>query len=159
MSWKATAFVKEINQGISQQEKFVLLILADYHHTTSGAAWPSLRELAKDCLMSERNLRRILGKLELDKFIRRRIGVGRGNITAYEICGLDFLKADNLSPFNSVKADTKEDKPSRAIRKEPVLEPVIYKSSCEVHKNSGLTPWGSCWTCYQEKFSAKGASA
>lgn len=41
--------------------------------------------------------------------------------------------------------------------------PVVSDSSsgdkCVIHPNSGLTQWGACWDCYQEKFSGRGASA
>jgi Helix-turn-helix domain len=87
MSWKATAFVKDLTTNLSCTEKLVLLVLADYHHTQKKAAWPSIPLLAKECLTTERNLYRILGRLEEKQFITR--NVESGKLSEYRICGLD----------------------------------------------------------------------
>lgn len=127
MSWKATAFVKGIRNGITQTEKLVLLLIADYHNTAVEASWPSVSLLAEDCLMSERNLYRILDSLDAKKFIIRCPGSGRGRLSKYQIVGLDVTeKGDKLSSFRARKGDMKDDKKGDIseplIRKEPVIE-------------------------------------
>lgn len=140
MSWKATAFVKEIRTGITQTEKLVLLILADYHNSAHKASWPSLRVLAEDCLMSERNLSRVLTRLVKDGHLLREKGDGRGNVSSYQFAGLDVpvvpvvVKGDKVSPFTQpqrmtqrvtsepLKDDIKDDTQGTPIRKEQDLE-------------------------------------
>lgn len=145
MSWKATAFVKDITRGISQTEKLVLMMLAEYHHTTSKASWPSVSTLAEDSLMTERGIYQVLARLQEKGFICRVSGGGRGKFSQYKISGLDTIA--NPEPRNtvydsnpaqpntdsgSVKPVNPERNPERnpeysgnAIRKEPVLEPVL----------------------------------
>lgn len=91
MSWKATAFVKELRANLIVTEKFVLLMLAEYHRTDDKLSWPSIATLSHDCLMEERSIRQILARLEEKRFIRRELGGGRGRITAYQIAGLDYI--------------------------------------------------------------------
>ena len=93
MSWKATAFVKELRENLTVTDKFVLLMLAEYHRTDDKLAWPSAATLADDCLMEERSVRRILARLEENGFLLRKPGGGRGNVTGYQFIGLD-VKGD-----------------------------------------------------------------
>lgn len=97
MSWKATAFVKELRDGLSITEKFVLLILADYHRTDGKNEWPSMATLASDCLMTERGVQQVIARLD-GSFIRREIGGGRGNNNAYKFIGLDIAKGEQETP-------------------------------------------------------------
>lgn len=151
MSWKATAWVKELDKGITRSEKFVLLMLAEYHNTKLKAAWPSVTGLAEDCMMSKRQVQRILARLEHKGWIVRtlRCELGRGQITEYLIPALDGQrKGDKMSP---IKGDKKGDISTRAIRNEPVFEPVIYPAGkCPKHPNAGSTNHGTCYKCYQE---------
>ncbi len=94
MSWKGTAFVKEIRSGLTVTEKFVLLMLGEYHHSESRSTWPSIQTIAQDCLMTERAVQGILSRLEQKEFIKRDLGGGRGRTTAYKIVGLDCKKGE-----------------------------------------------------------------
>jgi hypothetical protein len=98
VSWKATAFVKDLHENLSVPEKFVLLILADYHRSDDKVAWPSVSTLAKDCLMEDRSVSRILSRLEEKGFIRRFAGCGRGKMSVYQFLGLD-VKDDPKTPI------------------------------------------------------------
>ena len=65
MSWQATSYIKSLNETpsgslITRSEKFVLLILADYHNTEQKGAWPSANTLSRDCQLTVRHVRRIL---------------------------------------------------------------------------------------------------
>jgi len=128
MSWKATAYVKDIVSGIIPSEKLLLFVLADYHNTVKRICWPSLKVLAEESLMSERNASRLLDQLVNKGILLRVVGLGRGNTTCYRFVALDG-KDDNLASFTEVKPDTKPDtKPDKSrspIRKEPVSEPVL----------------------------------
>ena len=68
MSWKATAWAKDTRHRNAGQ-KFVLMILADYHDAERGVAWPSQARLASDCQMDERTIRRHLRNLVVDGFV------------------------------------------------------------------------------------------
>lgn len=120
MSWKATAFVKEITSGITVAEKMVMFVLADYHNTTQKVAWPSVPVLAREALMTQRTVYRILESLE-GKKLRRIVTPGKPN--SYQFIGLDTPDIKSLLAFST--PDTTPDKFDTAIRKEePVLEPV-----------------------------------
>lgn len=94
MSWKACAYVKELREGLIITEKFVLLVLAEYHRTDDKLAWPSVETLAHDCLMTERGIYQILARLEQKDFIRRTKGGGRGVKSGYQIVGVDVKKGE-----------------------------------------------------------------
>lgn len=123
MSWKATAFVKEIVAGITVHEKMVLFVLADYHNTTHKVAWPSIPTLAKEALMEERSVYRILERLEEKGFLERIVRSGKAN--GYRFCVLDTPDSASGVPLTgplTPEAIT-PDPGDSAIRKERV-EPV-----------------------------------
>jgi hypothetical protein len=136
MSWKASGHVKDLREGLSVTDKFVLLILAEYHSTDEKASWPSVTTLADDCLMTVRGVQQILGRLETGGFIVRTKGCGRGNVSGYQIVGVDIkderYSVNGCAGFieetvnsGAVKDERKQQKgaqPCNAIRKEP-LEP------------------------------------
>jgi hypothetical protein len=139
MSWKATAYVKEITEGITPSEKLLLFVLADYHNTAKSLAWPSVPVLAMEALMSERQATRILADLEKKNFIQRIRPTGGHATTMYQFVALDQGR-QNVIPENIDRGDigmpnnvtpeprrddTRDDKSAHAIRKEPVIEPVL----------------------------------
>lgn len=96
MSHEASAYVKKLvhspsGQKITQREKLLLAMLADYHNTARRAAWPSVATLAEECLMDERATRRTLADLQ-EKGVIQRIfpdDQGRGHYTEYVFCDLE----------------------------------------------------------------------
>src|SRR5512141_799390 len=102
MSWKATAYVKELLR-ITPAEKLLLFVLADYHNTQMKASWPNIGTLARESLMSELNASRLLDGREKKGILERDIGRGRGNYTCYRFVELDGRKDDNLSSFPTPK--------------------------------------------------------
>src|SRR5208282_3833310 len=90
MSWKATAFVKEIVDNITPTEKLLLFVLADYHNTARHVAWPTLETLATESLMSKRNAIRMMANLEAKGVIKREHVQGDSrNTTFYSFPALD----------------------------------------------------------------------
>lgn len=97
MSWKATAYVKALSHGTSGEaltrgEKGILMVLSDYYNDEQHMAWPSVKKVARDALMSERRTRQLLHTL-VDKgviYIQHRED-GNGGLTssAYRIVGYD----------------------------------------------------------------------
>lgn len=92
MSWKATAWAKEVS-GISRSEKLLLLVIADYYNEDEKAAWPSLASLATHALMSRRHVMRLLAKLEERGVVK--LDKQRGHLTRIR------LTRDIMSPVTS----------------------------------------------------------
>lgn len=142
MSWKASAFVKEIVKNITITEKLVLLVLADYHNTKDKACWPSIPTLSDECLVSERAMYNILDRLEEKGFIEIARTPGKQNL--YRISGLDTPEPSSPVLINKPlqkTALTPEDTPEppcSVIRKEPVfeLEQVLSVPHSSEHKPS-----------------------
>lgn len=130
MSWKASAYVKEITHGITPSEKLVLFVLADYHNTSQKAAWPNLKDLASESLLTESGLCRLLDRIEAKGFIKRISGGGRGNRTLYIIPGVDpntdrstvFSEIETLTE-TALNTDRNTDRGDSPYKEEPVLEP------------------------------------
>lgn len=161
MSWKASAFVKEITNNITQSEKLVLLVLADYHHTKEKAAWPSLEVLAEECLVTKSGLCRILSRLEKKQFLVRDSGGGRNKRTTYSFIGLDLETVTEGHPLiletvtetvteKALNSDRNSDPTEHAIRKEPVLElePVYSPSASDDRKLKHQTFKELIFKCY-----------
>jgi hypothetical protein len=99
VSHAATNYVKHLvrapnGEKITASEKAVLGQLADDHREELGVAWPSLRNLAKRCCLSERQTRRIIAGLERKGVLRRipnkrdKDGGQTSNEYAFEALGL-----------------------------------------------------------------------
>lgn len=56
MNWAKGLTHDPAGQPITRTEKFVLLVLADTHNEHQAVAWPSLDQLAAECLISKRAL-------------------------------------------------------------------------------------------------------
>ncbi len=147
MSWKACAYVKELRDGLIITEKFVLLILAEYHRTDEKLAWPSVETLAYDCLMTERGVYQILARLEKKDFIRRTKGGGRGMKSGYQIVGVDVKKGEpqtlNIETVfpdsvnetlhsHALNPERNPAQPTYRNKEEPVLEPVLESNGEEL---------------------------
>jgi DNA-binding MarR family transcriptional regulator len=68
MSWKASAYVKTLTRApdgslLTHTEKLLLMVLSDYYNDAEGAAWPSIERLARETLISRRQVIRITGSL------------------------------------------------------------------------------------------------
>ena len=69
MSWKATAWAKDTRGHRCAAQKLILMVLADYHNTEIGYAYPSQKTLAADCEMTTRSIIRHIKALHDDGFI------------------------------------------------------------------------------------------
>lgn len=107
MSWRATAYVKELReapngQKITCAEKLVMFVLADCYNEEYGRAWPSVPTLAAAALTTERNMRRVLRSLESKGLVETAESRGLGHSNSYRFPGysgeeLTRTKPDNLS--------------------------------------------------------------
>lgn len=61
MSWRATAYVKTLTTmpatgaKLRPSQKLLLMVLSDYYNDEQEAAWPSLKRLAEESLVSKRS--------------------------------------------------------------------------------------------------------
>lgn len=101
MSWRATAAVKEIRTGITRSEKFLLLILADYHNAETGQCDPTLKRLGEDALMTTRAAQIVIKSLEEKGFIRvekRWHESGRNDSNQYWLTFIEGGMGETISP-------------------------------------------------------------
>lgn len=95
MSWKATAYVKELRIApngdmISQTEKLILFVLADAHFVDRQCSYPSLADVAFDCLMDESACRRRVRSLEQKGVLACiQLAKGRGARNYYVFLAID----------------------------------------------------------------------
>ena len=88
MSWRATSAVKALRANLTRSEKFLLLILADYHNDETDQCNPSVERLGYDALMSRRQTVRLLESLDRKGFIAtesRRNEAGQQNSNQYNL--------------------------------------------------------------------------
>lgn len=64
MSFRAVSMAMAICEGITCPEKLLLLALAERHNKDTDRCDPSVRLLMRDCIMSERTVRKLLASLE-----------------------------------------------------------------------------------------------
>ncbi len=84
MSVQAMSWVIEHSRH-KGAELLCLLMIANHAHADGTNAFPSIETLARECRMSERQIKRIIQKLEESGELRVERGVGRGNVNYYVI--------------------------------------------------------------------------
>jgi hypothetical protein len=96
MSWTATAYVKTLQEcpdgaALDAGHKLLLFVLADYHNTELKRAYPSIRSLARDALISYDTCKRYLDYLEKHLVIEQHHPEhqGAGMVCWYSIMELD----------------------------------------------------------------------
>lgn len=120
MSWKATAYVKELvrcpdGAELSAGQKLLLFVIADTHNTVKNVAWPGLKSLAEDSLCSIRQAQRHIQYMVEHRVIRQLIpeNQGRGKTCLYQFCELDkpvdqrVQKDAILTPFKQDESAAK----------------------------------------------------
>ena len=99
MSWKASGIVKEMTEGLTAREKFLLLLLSEHANPHTGQCNPSIPLLAKELLSSKRHLYRLLGQLKAKGFIRVDSGGGTRSNQYWLSCVDAFaVTPDTMSP-------------------------------------------------------------
>jgi len=66
-------------------EKLILICLADATNDSGRGCWPSLATIARKCSVSDRTVRRALGKMEDHGLLSRQFRVGRSTIVHLHI--------------------------------------------------------------------------
>ena len=80
------AFSHVINHSTHKGgELLCLMMIANHAHADGTNAFPSLRTLAGECRMSERQIRRIIDKLETSGELLVDRGIGRGNVHNFSV--------------------------------------------------------------------------
>lgn len=178
MSWKASAYVKELvvcpnGERISRTEKLVALVLADEHQDKAKAfTFPAVKSIAVDALMDPRHCRRVLDSLERKGVIRRDrpANQGRGQITYYAFPELDkpAEKGGEMSTFfkgkRGAEGGQKEDKTQGAYKEEheheqkqkaTPLNPLASEGSVDVDSAAALEVNNETATAAGQEFDAE----
>lgn len=164
MSKMAQDYVLDLGKRVTRHQGHLLLALACYHQSSRETYWPSHRTLAAKLSTDERQVRRIVAELKAQGVLAYERGIGAGNLCEYRFPELEnrTQQPSFASEKTGQKEDKKEDNSTLAIRNiqsqnltstkppNPLSE---SKPTCEKHPDSGLTNWGTCWTCYAEKHS------
>jgi hypothetical protein len=107
MSWQATAYISDLTvsptgERLTRSEKLLAPLLANRHNPDAQIAWPSVPNLAKDAMMSDRTVQRLLKSLEAKGVIAREYrwkGPRECDTTLYRFPGLDREGGgDRMSP-------------------------------------------------------------
>ena len=112
MSWHATSSIKRLRENLTRSEKFLLLILADYHNDETGRCDPAVKTLAIDALMSERHAMRTLKELARKGFvhiIRRRDDDVQGTNQYNLLCLGDAMSPPQPDNQPDIQSDNQPD--------------------------------------------------
>lgn len=139
MSWQALNWATAVEVGDSTR-KLVLLLLANYAGMDDGVCFPSQRRLAREAEVSERTIRRVLGRLEDDGLIERR----RRHRTSDGTRTTDLIRLClpvNLAARADRLPDTGDRPTGQALAAhEPLLEPLTHLHLArEGKEGSGLS--------------------
>ncbi len=85
-------------------DKFVLLALADWADK-EGYCWPYIRQLAEKTSLSERQVQRLLNRLEKNGLLEIARNAGRGNRSLYRIRVEELKKVAQASSFPIERGD------------------------------------------------------
>lgn len=106
--------------------RLIMLCIAD-HADKAGVAWPSEKTMAKETLVSERQVMRVIPQLiEMGELVIEERPHGRGNTAVYRITlpSLTTGKDDTMSPItDSEKGDTMSRKGDMVSRKGDTMSP------------------------------------
>ena len=137
-------------EDLNTTEKMVLLSLADYSNI-HGHCWPAIETLARRCSIGDRQVRRIIKKLEADGLV---VVKNRGRRSNYYILDLD-IKPDTGDQLNKSEDDLtghfeqfKPDTGDRTIQ-EPPIEPKrpAAKKTLPDSQPKDHT-WLTAWWCF-----------
>lgn len=158
MSWRETAIVKPLTttkdgKKLTASEKLTLLVLSDYMEPGSRAAWPSIPKLAEECLLSPRQMTRLLAQLKVKGMIsieRRKMASNIYRFTAwvYGAMGDKMSPPDNptVTEGHGVGDILPGFDPDIAMSPEPEvepssIEPEVSPPSEEVAKDPRYKPF------------------
>lgn len=156
--------------------RLVLLAIANHANAEGWNAFPSVAKIAREAHVSDRQVQRALIDLAASGELLVCFGGGPNGAHAYKV----QMGGDNLSPGGVTFSTSRGDKSCSAIRNnrpepsKPITPPTplkkggadlsvvpknghrrqrveIQPGACAIHPDSGLTPWGTCWTCYSEQ--------
>lgn len=113
-----------------QGQLLVLLAMADFADD-AGRCWPSLARIAEKARMSDRNVRRVIRKLEYQGYLKTDVSSGRSTNIYHILCNPDNLSAPSqpghLRPptrtNDALNPDICDTNPDIAMSAEPSIEP------------------------------------
>jgi hypothetical protein len=108
------------NSKATLGSRLVLLVLADYADEDGGSCWPSVKTIAKETLLSERQVQYALRNLEqIGEIAIEEMGGGRRS-TRYRIC---MGGAQNLHPSSNGRGATHFTPEVQPTAPDPPIEP------------------------------------
>ena len=140
------------NAPYSEGTLLVLLALADWADD-DGLCYPKRAQIAVKARLTESGVKFCLRQLLSDGAVSvESESRGPGKPRTLKIGG-QYLTPKAVSPVTRMGSVKHEKGVSRHTRnkEEPSLNHQILKPFCELHPNSGLTNWGTCWACYENK--------
>lgn len=138
--------------------RLVLLSIANHANERGDNAWPSVRTIAREAHVTDRQVQRALVTLVGLGELLIIHGAGPGGAHVYQV----FMGGDKLSPppvtFTTGRGDI-SDGAIRKNRPEPSKAnpptPLKKGGVCEKHPESGRTVKGACFECYAQTHSAE----
>ncbi|SRR5579872_361358 len=149
MSDRAREYVKSLS--VPWNVKSLLFLIADYHSTKEGCAWPGLSTISEVMGIDPRNAKRLIRQAEKTGKFKFVPGIGRGNHGKFYFLELDKGgQSDLFSETKEViKAVTKEVNSGIAIRNNH--EP---RTNQNLHTSGALTDWLAIKTQLQTEIPA-----
>jgi Helix-turn-helix domain len=165
------------SSGARLGARLVLLSIANHANATGENAWPSVRRIAREAHLSDRQTQRAIKELCALGELRIIAGAGPDRCNVYQV----VMRGVILSPPPVTNPTVDGDKSGGAIRinrpepSKPLTPPTPLKKGgvtnstarpphkrrrrdavenepCTTHPDSGLTQWGTCWACYSLKY-------
>jgi len=101
MSVRTIAIILDHSPVASSGERLLLVVIAD-KSGDDGVAWPSISEMARKALLSERQIKRLIASLvDGGHLQKRKAQRGRRRVSVYRLSGVSGLKSINYEdlPF------------------------------------------------------------
>ena len=124
MSWDAVGHVVAHSRH-KGSELLVLILLANHAGSDGWECWPSVRLLAAESRITDRQVRRCLRALESSGEIRSAIGGGPHGSNLYRIVGQPALDLASVSGGKDVRGDTHVRKGGTPMSPESEVEPSV----------------------------------
>lgn len=89
MSTSALDHVKGLDNGMTAREKLLMMIIANYYNDSSGCAWPTVKRLAEDALLTERHVYNVINSLRAKGLLAVSSGKPHRTTNRYSFPGLN----------------------------------------------------------------------
>lgn len=130
MSWDAVGHAVKHSRH-KGSELLVLILLANHAGSDGWECWPSVRLLAEESRLTDRQVRRCLRALESSGEITSKIGGGPRGANLYRVVGQPALDLTPVSGGKDVRGDTRVREGGTPMSPESVVEPSVTSLRAE----------------------------